>query len=74
LKSVKGLRFNLGRNRPLANAMLLETKPRPHALYIVPPSAGADFEEALKKMIEARPDLGAWVWRVVEGDMPPIPT
>jgi len=25
-------------------------------------------------MIEARPDLGAWVWRVVEGDMPPIPT
>ncbi len=74
LKSVKGLRFNLGRNRPLANAMLLETKPRPHALYIVPPSAGADFEEALKEMIEARPDLGAWVWRVVEGDMPPIPT
>ncbi len=74
LKSVKGLRFNLGQNRPLANAMLLETRPRPHALYIVPPSASADFEEALKDMIEARPDLGAWIWRVAEGDMPAIPT
>ena len=74
LKSVKGLRFNLGRNRPLANAMLLETRPRPHALYIVPPSTDADFEEALKEMIEARPDLGAWIWRVGEGDMPAIPT
>ncbi|WP_081647341.1 DUF1173 domain-containing protein [Rhizobium grahamii] len=72
-KSVKGLRFDLARGQPFANATLPEMKPRPVALYIVPPSADLAFEAKLKEMIEARPDLSAWVWRVANGEMPPLP-
>ncbi|MCQ1855470.1 DUF1173 domain-containing protein [Neorhizobium galegae] len=72
-KSVKGLRFDLPRIHPLANAILPEARPLPCALYIVPPDAGDDFQAALGKMIDARPDLGSWIWRVTEGEMPPLP-
>lgn len=72
-KSVKGLRFNLRRNHPLANATLSDVKPQPLALYIVPPSGGETFAASLREMIEARPDLSAWIWRVADGEMPPLP-
>ncbi|CDN57708.1 Conserved predicted protein (plasmid) [Neorhizobium galegae bv. officinalis bv. officinalis str. HAMBI 1141] len=72
-KSVKGLRFNLPRIHPLANAVLPEAMPLPCALYIVPPDAGDDFQAALGEMIDARPDLESWIWRVTEGEMPPLP-
>ncbi|APO70638.1 hypothetical protein IE4872_PD00095 (plasmid) [Rhizobium gallicum] len=72
-KTVKGLRFNLARSQPFANAVLPELRPQPMALYIVPPNADAEFEAALAEMIEARPDLGAWVWRVSDGEMPSLP-
>ncbi|CAN7740360.1 DUF1173 domain-containing protein [Rhizobium sp. LjRoot258] len=72
-KTVKGLRFNLAATQPLANAMLPELKPCPAALYIVPPGASEEFEIALQDMIDARPDTTPWVWRVADGDMPPLP-
>ncbi|NLS07125.1 DUF1173 domain-containing protein [Rhizobium sp. P32RR-XVIII] len=72
-KYVKGLRFNLRRDHPLANATLSDVKPQPLALYIVPPSADEAFEACLREMIEARPDLSAWIWRVADGEMPPLP-
>jgi hypothetical protein len=72
-KSVKGLRFNLPRSQPVATAILLEPKPVPVALYVVPPYANEDFESALREIIEARPDLQPWVWRVNDGDMPDLP-
>ncbi|KAA0693733.1 DUF1173 domain-containing protein [Neorhizobium sp. P12A] len=72
-KSVKGLRFNLPRDQPIANAILPDLKPKPMALYIVPAGADATFETTLRDMIAARPDLSAWVWRVAEGDLPPLP-
>jgi hypothetical protein len=72
-KSVKGLRFDLPRIHPFANAILQDAGPLPCALYIVPPDAGDDFQAALGEMIEARPDLASWVWQVTEGDMPPLP-
>jgi hypothetical protein len=72
-KSVKGLRFNLSLSQPVAIAMLPEARPVPVALYAVPPSAGADFESVLGEMIDARPDLHAWVWRIDDGDMPDLP-
>ncbi|MBY3101294.1 DUF1173 domain-containing protein [Rhizobium laguerreae] len=72
-KSVKGLRFNLARSQPLANATLLEASPLPCALYIVPPDAGEEFEAALNVMIDARPDLASWIWRVSDGEMPSLP-
>lgn len=72
-KSIKGLRFNLSSSQPVAIATLPEAKPVPVALYIVPPNAGADFESLLAEMIDARPDLRFWIWRVGDGDMPTLP-
>lgn len=72
-KSVKGLRFNLARSQPLANVILPETKPLPLAMYLMPPDATEDFEVMLEEMTEARPDLASWIWRVGDGEMPPLP-
>lgn len=72
-KSIKGLRFNLAVSQPLAVACLPEPKPIPVALYIIPPDAGDDFNSALIELINARPDIHAWIWRVNDGDMPGLP-
>jgi len=71
-KSVKGLRFNLASKEPIANIVLPQAQP-PYALYIVPPSATEDFEVTLAQMIARRPDLSSWIWRVKDGEMPPLP-
>lgn len=73
LKSVKGLRFNLSASKPLAAATLPHRRPTPAALYIVPPSADDVFRAELAEMIEARPDMEAWIWNVADGDIPPLP-
>jgi hypothetical protein len=72
-KSVKGLRFNLSRDQPIVSVMLPEQKPVPMAMFIVPAGAGEDYEHALAGMIEARPEITPWVWRVAEGEMPRLP-
>jgi hypothetical protein len=72
-KSVKGLRFNLPRDAPIVSVTLPEQKPAPIAMFIVPASAGDEFEHALTDMIEARPEIASWVWRVAEGEMPRLP-
>ncbi|MBP1848275.1 hypothetical protein J2046_006566 [Rhizobium petrolearium] len=72
-KTVKGLRFNLPGDQPIANAIMPEARPRPTALYIVPPNADAQFEVSLRDMIEARPDMANWIWRIADGDMPALP-
>ncbi len=72
-KSVKGLRFNLTRDQPIVSVTLPEQKPAPIAMFIVPASADEDYEHALAEMIEARPEITSWVWRVAEGDMPRLP-
>lgn len=72
-KSVKGLRFNLSSSQPVAIAMLPEANPVPMALYLVPPEAGDAFESALSEMIASRADLGSWVWRIKDGEMPRLP-
>jgi hypothetical protein len=73
MKSVKGLRFNLLSRQPIAAATLPHRRPSPAALYIVPPDADEEFETALSEMIAARADVEPWVWRVAEGEMPPLP-
>jgi hypothetical protein len=73
LKSVKGLRFDLPANVPVASATLPQHCPLPVALYIVPPAADDAFETMLAGMISARPDMEPWVWRVASGDMPDLP-
>lgn len=72
LRSVKGLRYNLPIDLPFAAAWL-QRHPVPLAMYVVPPSADKVYEEALGELIASRPEVDAWVWRTVEGDMPPLP-
>ncbi|OCP22447.1 MULTISPECIES: DUF1173 domain-containing protein [unclassified Ensifer] len=72
-KSVKGLRFNLRRDAPIVSVTLPEQKPAPVAMFIVPASAGDDYEHALADMIAARPEIASWIWRVAEGEMPRLP-
>ncbi len=72
-KSVKGLRFNLTRDQPIVSVTLPEQKPAPIAMFIVPAGASEEYEHALADMIEARPEIKPWVWRVAEGEMPRLP-
>ncbi|MGK9086108.1 DUF1173 domain-containing protein [Brucella intermedia] len=72
-KSVKGQRFNLPRGVPIVCVTLPEQRPAPVAMFIVPASAGADYEQRLCELIEARPEITPWIWRVAEGELPPIP-
>jgi hypothetical protein len=72
-KSIKGLRFNLSGDQPIVCVTLPEQRPAPVAMYIVPAAAGEDYERALTDMIEARPEMKPWVWRVADGDLPDLP-
>jgi hypothetical protein len=71
-RSVKGLRYNLSAETPTASAML-QRQSEPIALYVVTPSADDAYEEALEELIASRPEIGAWVWRAAEEEMPPLP-
>lgn len=71
-KSVKGLRYNLRADQPIANAMF-QSRTQPIALYIVPAGADGTFEASLDEMIAARPEISSWLWRIDEGDIPPLP-
>jgi hypothetical protein len=72
-KSVKGLRFNLSREQPVVSVTLPEQRPAPVAMFIVPPGASEDFENALAEMIDAIPEITPWIWHVTEGEMPRLP-
>lgn len=72
-QSTKGLRYSLPVDQPIAAAMLLQHQPRPVALYIVPPTADDEFEGAVRDLIASRPEMNNWVWRVADGEMPPLP-
>lgn len=71
-KSVKGLRYDLQADQPIANALLPYRKD-PVALFVVPASADEKFEDSLQDMIASRPEMHAWTWRVADGDMPDLP-
>jgi hypothetical protein len=71
-KSVKGLRYNLQDDKPIANA-LLHSRAGPVALYVIPASAEDAFEPLLNEMIDARPEIASWIWNASDGDMPPLP-
>ena len=71
-KSIKGLRYNLPPDQPIANA-LLQSRREPVALFIVPTGADEDFEASLQDMIAARAEMRTWIWRVADGDMPALP-
>lgn len=68
---VKGMRYNLASNRPLACVVLADTV-KPVAMYIVPPGATDDYITTLESLISDS-KLESWVWRVEVGTMPGIP-
>jgi hypothetical protein len=69
---VKGLRYDLQTDQPIANA-LLQNRQEPIALFVVPAGADEAFEALLQDMIANRPEMGAWTWRVGDGEMPALP-
>lgn len=72
-QSVKGLRYGLAADQPVVAGLLMQHQPKPVAFYIVPANSDDAFEEALAEMTAARADFEPWIWRVAEGDMPPLP-
>ncbi|WP_338333750.1 DUF1173 family protein, partial [Xanthomonas citri] len=68
----KGMRYNLVSSRPLATAVLQDTKPASAALYVIPPTAEADYGAALQDLVEGS-ELVAWFWRAGEDPCPPLP-
>jgi Protein of unknown function (DUF1173) len=68
----KGLRYNLSSQQPLACLVASDTAPLPTAMYIATPAAGAESGKALEALI-AQSDLPHWLWRVSDGQMPPLP-
>lgn len=72
IRSVKGLRYDLPPDRPSMTATL-QTRQQPVGLYVIPPSADQAYEAAINELIASQPALGVWVWRVADGEMPPLP-
>jgi|10_taG_2_1085330.scaffolds.fasta_scaffold07627_4 hypothetical protein len=69
----KGLRYNMGSDRPLAFAVLTDTSPKNTALYVVPPGAIEDYREALDELVED-PGLNSWVWDMeAQEEQPSMP-
>ena len=66
------MRYDLQPDQPIANA-LLQNRPEPIALFIVPAGADDAFEASLQEMIANRPEMSVWIWRVGDGEMPALP-
>jgi len=69
---MKGLRYNLHSSRPLACVVASDTQPNPTAMYIRPPGASEDYNNAMSILIEES-KLAEWTWRAGESEMPPLP-
>ena len=72
-KFTKGLRYNLASNQPIASAVLTDIAEGPVALYVVPPSSGA---EALGKVnaLSQESELRSWIWHAGGSDVPALPS
>lgn len=69
---VKGLRYNLPLNRPLASVVLTDTQPTPTAMYVIGAEADADHTRAIEELAE-NSSLDSWIWRVGTESMPLFP-
>ena len=68
---IKGLRYNMGSQRPLAAVELVDTAPVPTAMFISPANANEEYKLSLNELT-AQSKLAEWVWDV-SGAIPPIP-
>lgn len=69
----KGLRYNLSSNSALANAILIDTRPSPVALFV---DTGETEEQALQEVLRTiHPATSApiWVWHADRSPMPALP-
>lgn len=69
---IKGLRYNLPTNQPLASLVAVDTSPKPTAMYIIPASESDGYAQSIELMIEES-DYSSWQWEV-EKVMPDLPT
>lgn len=72
-QSIKGLRYASPADQPIAAALLMQHRPRPLALFVVPASADDAYEAALEEMIASRPEMDSWIWHAGQGEMPTLP-
>ncbi|MCP4564192.1 MAG: DUF1173 domain-containing protein [Bosea sp.] len=72
-QSIKGLRFASAAGQPIVSALLMQHRPRPLALFVVPASANESYEAALEELIATRPEIDSWIWHVGQGEMPALP-
>ncbi|HEV7324896.1 MAG TPA: DUF1173 domain-containing protein [Bosea sp. (in: a-proteobacteria)] len=72
-QSIKGLRFASPVDQPIVAALLLQHRPRPLALFVVPASGDDAYRDALDEMISSRPEMDSWVWHTGSGEMPALP-
>ena len=70
---LKGLRYNLSVERPLASVVLREDGAAPIAMYIVPPTADDAYRAALAELT-SESAMAAWVWNAGASEMPPLPS
>lgn len=68
---IKGLRYNMGSQRPLASVELVDTAPVPTAMFISPANANEEYKLSLNELT-AQSKLAEWVWDV-SGAIPQIP-
>jgi hypothetical protein len=69
---VKGLRYNLPSNSPLASAVLTDTTPSPIALYVITYAANNTCRTLANELIEES-QIPSWLWVAGEGNMPALP-
>ena len=69
---LKGLRYNLGQDRPLACMVAADTGATPTAMYILSPNATEGYQEALEALV-ADSTMSSWVWQASVGEMPALP-
>ncbi len=62
---LKGMRYNLASNCPMASAVLTDVGDDPVAMYLVWPGAGEEYEQKLNALM-TESKISHWVWRVDE--------
>ncbi|PZR83290.1 MAG: hypothetical protein DI537_35185 [Stutzerimonas stutzeri] len=72
-QSIKGLRFASPADQPIVAALLMQHRPRPLALFVVPARADENYEAALEELIGTRPEMDSWIWHAGQGEMPALP-
>jgi len=69
---VKGLRYNLDREQPLAFGVISDCEPAPVALYLIPSDASGAYTNALRELIE-QSSMPPWYWHPEIEKIPPLP-